>query len=67
MELFERSVEMTRPSVSSDWLMFLRSRSREAEPSPAAWWGEGEGGERGAGWERLRWWLVVMVVSVVSY
>ena len=44
LELFERSVEMTRPSVRSDWLMFLRSRSREAEPSPAAWWGRVRGG-----------------------
>ena len=39
MELFERRVEMTRPSVSNDWLMFLRSRSSDATPSPAAWLG----------------------------
>ena len=28
------SVEMTRPSVSSDWLMFLRSRSRASPALP---------------------------------
>ena len=30
-----RRAVITRPSVSSDWLMFLRSRSRVSEPLPA--------------------------------